>query len=148
MPAPVADDRPPARRVAFRAAAHAAQTEDRLLRRLLTPAQEGQVDAHGWFELPWPERRLVLRVHTERPPAVEAFALVPGAAAGGHRTACGPRLRAWDLAAAAQRTARRLRLPLPHVSARRYARMVLEVHRRGALQRLLDSADDARSGHA
>jgi hypothetical protein len=145
MPASVADHhRPPPRR----AAAHAAQTEDLLLRRLLTPAQEGQVDAHGWFELPWPERRLVLRVHTERAPAVEAFALVPDTDSGGQRRAYGPRLRAWDLAAAAQRTARRLRLPLPRVSARRYARMVLEVHRRGVLHRLLDSADDAPSGDA
>jgi hypothetical protein len=124
-------------------ATHAAQTEDALLRRLLTPVQAAQVDAHGWFELPWPERRLVLRVHTAGVPAVEAYALAPATGLGGRPAAVGPRLRRWDLAAAARLAARRLHLPLPHVSSRRYARMVVEVHRRGALQRLLDAAADA-----
>jgi hypothetical protein len=123
------------------------EIERYLLKALLTPDQARQVDDRGWFEVAWPEQWLVLRVYTDRTPAVDAFQAPPrraGGCRGARGGGPGPCLRSWDVGGAARRAARDLGLPLPPRSPLGDARAVVEAHRRGVLQPLLETADAAR----
>src|SRR6476469_4434488 len=47
--------------------------ERHLLVAELSSRQAATVRLHGWFDLPWPEQHLVLRVNTRRFPTVDAY---------------------------------------------------------------------------
>jgi hypothetical protein len=118
--------------------------ERHLLLAALGPTQRESLLRHGWFDLPWPEQLLVLRVHTRLLPTVDAYqpAHQYQPADAGQQ---GTYLTSWDLRAlahpvhqAGQRAAHAFRVSRPAPLA--LARLVLEARRRGALRPLLESA--------
>jgi hypothetical protein len=121
----------------------ASAVEWHLLEAQLAPAQRETLRRWGWFDVPWPEQVVVLRVFATSSPAVEAYQprphgarrAVPGASPGAY-------LVSWDLHALDDRcpspTAGPLRYRCSRASPLARARLVLEAHRRGVLKDLLE----------
>ena len=136
------------------------EIERHLLVALLTREQRRTLAAHGWFELLWTEQWLLLRVHVDRLPTVEAFQLAPRrrfaashSLVGAHdscvadfhpdtaRLPVVARLCTWDLRGALASLEPGVRFVSLSSTSVALARHVLEAHRRGALEALLDRAE-------
>jgi hypothetical protein len=121
----------------------ASAVEWHLLEAQLAPAQRETLRRWGWFDVPWPEQVLVLRVSATRFPVVEAYQpgpqdarrAVPGAPPGAY-------LVSWDLHALDDQcpspSAGPLRYRCSRASPLARARLVLGAHRRGVLKDLLE----------
>jgi hypothetical protein len=125
----------------------AVAVERHLLEAQLAPAQRETLRRWGWFDLPWPEQVLVLRVSATRSPAVEAYQPVPpGARPAAPGAPPGTHLCSWDLRDLHARRLSRAPRPLPlrsrcsRAAPLARARLVLEANRRGVLKDLLEGA--------
>ena len=97
----------------------AVAVERHLLEARLAPAQRETLRRWGWFDLPWPEQVLVLRVSATRSPAVEAYQPVPpGARPGAPGAPPGVHLCSWDLRALHARRPSRAPRPLRYRCSR------------------------------
>jgi hypothetical protein len=125
--------------------------ERHLLKAALAPEQAASVEVFGWFELPWPAQWLVIRVHADRVPTVDAFQARPespahpgratSAGAAGARWVPVAYLCSWDVRAVRRSQDGRVVFETRASTPAGYARRVLEAHRRGALRDLLEAAD-------
>jgi hypothetical protein len=117
-----------------------AEVERHLLEAHLAPAQRETLRRWGWFDVPWPEQVLVLRVSATRSPAVEAYQpCPPGARRREPEAPPGAYLFSWDLAARqSSPDSGPLRYRCSRDAPLAWARLVLEAHRRGVLKELLE----------
>ncbi len=119
-----------------------AAAERYLLEAQLAPGQRETLRRWGWFDLPWPEQVLVLRVSATRFPAVEAYQPRPPGARRAAGATPGAYLCSWDLRDLdIQRpspTAGPLRYHCSRAAPLARARLVVEAYRRGVLKDLLE----------
>jgi hypothetical protein len=127
--------------------------ERHLLIAALPPEQARSAELQGWFDLPCPQHWLVLRVHADRMPTVDAYQaqrLLGGRAADGtSRDGWAPAgyLCSWDVRGVRRSRDGRLEFAGSAATPTGYARRVWEAHRRGVLWELLEAAEVVSGSH-
>lgn len=128
--------------------------ERHLLKAVLQPCQAQSVEELGWFDLPWPEQLLVLRIYTDRIPTVDAYQAAracvaeAGAVGGGAESGmhgggwvAATYLCSWDVRRVRRSRDRHVRVAALADTPTGYARRVFEAHRRGVLREFLEAGE-------